>query len=386
MKICIISDLHCKLKQEPEEKSETFLFSNSPRKPVNQHPVVSLLHLIERDNLSADVLLCPGDLGDRADEQGITSSWQFLQEIKSKLSASLLIGLPGNHDINSRQLNKKEPFEFIKNFHEEFPVSNDDLKANFWQNGFCFLKHNDGLFLLFNSVMDHSDSTKANQSNIKPETLEHIRNIFESNSEYRSCSFKIATLHHHPIHHSNIKNWRDTDMVNNGDKLIALLNELGFQILIHGHKHQPRLIEINSFPVFATGSFACFANLQGTGINTMFHVLQLNANSRKGNIYSWEFDFVKGWTHKLNEIFPPKVGFGSNRTVDELATAIHNLFIQNAKKPMLFDEILAHEDDLKYTVPEKLISLKKQLLTNYNIITTPEFPIEPIKISQLLTE
>lgn len=129
MKICIISDLHCKFKQDPNEKSETFLFSNSPRKPVNQHPVVSLLHLIDKKELRADILLCPGDLGDKADEQGITSSWQFLEEIKTKLSASLLIGIPGNHDINSRQLNKKEPFEFIKNFHEGFPVIDEDLKA-----------------------------------------------------------------------------------------------------------------------------------------------------------------------------------------------------------------------------------------------------------------
>lgn len=80
MRICIISDLHCKYKQLPNEPLDTFLISNDPRYPENKHPVAALLKLIDSNpEINADYLICPGDLGDRADEQGIISSWSFLQ-------------------------------------------------------------------------------------------------------------------------------------------------------------------------------------------------------------------------------------------------------------------------------------------------------------------
>ena len=69
MKICIISDLHCKYQLDVSEPSYTLLFSNMPRKPVTQHPVVAMLNRIENDkSIEAEVLLCLGDLGDKADE------------------------------------------------------------------------------------------------------------------------------------------------------------------------------------------------------------------------------------------------------------------------------------------------------------------------------
>lgn len=384
MKICVISDMHCKYKSDENDKSETFLFSNGPRIPATQHPVAALLNLIKLENLRVDYLVCPGDLGDRADEQGIQSAWQSLEEIHGKLGSRMLIGLPGNHDINSRQTNKKGPFEYIEVFHERFPFESEDQKNKFWRQGYCYIPHDNTLFLVFNTVHNHTDSDKAKESEIKPEMLEAIEKEYSENISFREYSYKVAVLHHHPIHHSDIKNWRDTDLVNNGDKLLQLLNRQRFQIVIHGHKHQPRLIEVDSLPVFAAGSFSSFANLQGTGINTMFHIIELNENDTKGFIYSWEYDIANGWQPKLNSKFPPKVGFGATKSIEEIAKSINSIFEKKGRKPMLFDTILENEIEISFTIPEKLRSLKDILKNKYGIVTNPEFPIEPNKISSLL--
>jgi predicted phosphodiesterase len=383
MKICVISDLHCKHQQIVGDTTDTLLISNKPRLPRNQHPVSSLLHIIKQEKIEADVLLCPGDLGDKADEQGISSSWTFLEEIKLALKAKHLIGIPGNHDINSRKLQEKDPFAFIKFFHENFPVSDEDLKSRFWSTGYCVINVEDVLFLLINTVFDHTDKVKAEQASINPSTLEKIREELTliSTGDFKN---KVCVLHHHPIKHSNIKNWKDTDSLDKGDDLIALLNELNFSVIIHGHKHQPRIVEYNGLPIFAAGSFASFANLQATGINTMFHMLELKEMTRTGMIHSWEFDIQNGWTQNLNKYFPPRIGFGSDRNLEELAGTINKLFDDNSRKALLFEEIVASLPELQYIIPEKLLQLNHILKTSYRIKTVPELPNDPIKISELI--
>jgi len=383
MRICIIGDMHCKHQLNIDEPSDTLLISNKPRIPATQHPVASLLNLIRKENLTSDILLCPGDLGDKADEQGIFSSWNFLEEIKAKINAQLLLGIPGNHDINSRRKLGKDPFTFIKTFHENFPVLDQNQKSQFWDLGFCIISYQDSIFLLINTVYDHLTEEQANQSNIRLETLEKIKEDL-SKPQFKVTGKKICMLHHHPIKHSNIKNWKDSDSIERGDDLVKLLHENNFDIVIHGHKHQPRIVEYNSLPIFATGSFASFANLQGTGLETMFHIVELQPNTRKGTIISWQFDILNGWSQKSNIIFPPRIGFGCTTEITKIASQIHELFINNKKRPLFYEDIVKNIEDIQFIIPEQLIQLNTLLKETYKIKTNPEYPLEPIRISEFL--
>ena len=375
--------MHCKHQLNVDETTDTLLISNKPRIPINQHPVSSLLSLIEKENLICDIVLCPGDLGDKSDEQGIYSSWSFLEEIKLKLNAKFLLGIPGNHDINSRKKLGKEPFAYIKNFHENFPFNEEATKSKFWDLGYCITRLEKTLFLLINTVHDHIDETKAGKSAILPETLEKIKAEL-SNLNCPEINHKICVLHHHPIKHSNIKNWKDSDSLEKGDDLIQILNQNGFHLVIHGHKHQPRIIEYTSLPIFAAGSFASFANLQNTGIETMFHMVELIDKSRLGTIISWQFDLINGWSHKNNVIFPPRVGFGGDGDVNAIAAKINELFQKNNKKPFFYEEVITSIPDVQFLVPDKLIQLNKVLKETYKIKPMPEYPLEPLKLSEIL--
>jgi predicted phosphodiesterase len=384
MKICIISDLHCKYQQDTTGYSDTFLLSNKERKPVNQHPVASLLAAINKDvRIKSQILLCPGDLGDRADEQGIISSWTFLEEIKSKLEAQILIGIPGNHDVNSRKKNGKDAFSHIQNFHESFPTSDSDLNNKFWVQGYCIVKHERCLMLLINTVKDHEDDIKADFSTLSNVTIEAIKSEFDT-IKNEDFDYKICVLHHHPIKHSNISNYKDSDSLERGDDLLSVLTANNFNIVIHGHKHQPRIVEYNGLPILCSGSFSSFANLQGTGFGCMFHVLELNKNSKQGFIESWEHDLVNGWTQKLNKNFPPKIGFGATLNIEETAKKISDLFVKGSLAPMFYVDVIKEIPEIEYLIPIKLEELRNILDTKYSIKTKPEFPLEPQTINQIL--
>src|SRR5688572_12857582 len=175
MKLCIVSDLHCKYQLDVNKTTETLLYSNMPRRPAAQHPVVAMLNAVDEDqSIKSNVLLCLGDLGDKADEQGIMSGWGFVEEIRQKIEAPIKIGIPGNHDMNSRKNNGKDAHQFIRSFHELFPTNTDTLNSKFWADGYCIQIHEKCLFLLLNTVHDHSDSEKAKISNIPKHTLESI--------------------------------------------------------------------------------------------------------------------------------------------------------------------------------------------------------------------
>lgn len=374
MKFCIISDLHCKYKTIIDQGSESILFSNMPRKPATQHPVVSMLQIIDdyEELQDCEVLLCLGDLGDKADEQGITSAWVFIEEIKQKLKAKVKLGIPGNHDVNSRGNNGKSPFEYITAFHEDFPTDSPELNNRFWQMGYCIYIYNNTLILLINTVMSHVNGEAAALSSIKITALNEIEKELKN---HELLEIKLCILHHHPIKHSNI-NYNDTDSLEKGDELIDLLNKYNFNVIIHGHKHQPRIVEYNGLPIFATGSFSSFANLQGSGFNTMFHVIDINEKNKCGKIHSWEYNVKNGWQKRLNENFPPLIGFGSKLNVEETAENIYKIF-KKTDKPIMYSQVTNEYPDILYMIPENLIQLGKILNKKYNLNLSPNYPLQP---------
>ncbi|RZJ78312.1 MAG: hypothetical protein EOO20_27975, partial [Chryseobacterium sp.] len=72
LKIAIISALHCHPKRTRKEDGpdDTYLLTDKLRMPSNDHPVESLINLIDSNPFSVDLTLCPGDFTDKANVQG----------------------------------------------------------------------------------------------------------------------------------------------------------------------------------------------------------------------------------------------------------------------------------------------------------------------------
>ncbi len=375
MRVCVVSDLHCRKELDTSEASTSILFANSPRKPIVQNPLASMIKVIEDQKISCDIVVCLGDLGDRADEQGIMYSWNAIEEIRIKLNADVRIGIPGNHDINSRNQDGKDPFEYVRNFHEGFPTNNEQINTNFWGNGYGIFEGKNYVVLLINTVHDHNCSVSAAQSNISIDTIEQIRAQL-SEGLYEDKSHKICLMHHHPIKHSDITNWRDSDSVDKGDELLRVLTENDFSIVLHGHKHQPRIKEDNGLPIFAAGSFSSIANLKTTGLNTMFHIVELEPNKKKGLIRSWEYNIRFGWEKSNNKQFPEVVGFGATNNIKDVGDEIFSI-LKDGDYPCLYSTILEKIPCLDYLTPIKLQQLSKYMGSKYEIYFEPAFPQKP---------
>lgn len=128
--IAIASDLHCH--SLTSENQASFLVADSLRTPSGKHPVEALAELIDQESLSAELLLCPGDITDKVCIQGLNSGWDFLKEIRDDLRADFLVATLGNHDVDSRSVHSADPFQVCRGFRpREFP-SNDPEAGNYF--------------------------------------------------------------------------------------------------------------------------------------------------------------------------------------------------------------------------------------------------------------
>jgi len=237
LRIAVLSDLHCH--PASVQPCGSLLLSDALRRPEKQHPVQALLDAISADSIEADLVLLSGDITYQIDRQGIISGWAFAKEISAALGAEILVPTIGNHDVDSRSSHQEypNPFHIAENFSLEFPTCDRYQQNDFWKKGACLVRQQEYAVLSINSSMKHFRETDCRKGGVSDECLDHIRALCR---EKALPDLRIAVCHHHPILHDDVSGG-DESVMDRGDKLMSVLDELDFSILVHGHKHTPRL-------------------------------------------------------------------------------------------------------------------------------------------------
>src|SRR5690242_19573139 len=96
LKVAIVSDLHA-YNEDKGPSPPSNLWVQDANNDPGRHPIIGLQDLIERENIHVDLLLCGGDMGDKANPAGILYVWEKLNLIKIKLKAKRLAATTGNH-------------------------------------------------------------------------------------------------------------------------------------------------------------------------------------------------------------------------------------------------------------------------------------------------
>jgi UDP-2,3-diacylglucosamine pyrophosphatase LpxH len=379
LSIAIASDLHCTL---TTQTSISYLLSDLPKKPINKHPVESIKKVIKEEGITADLLLCPGDIADKVSKQGMISGWQFLQDIKLALNNASLVATLGNHDVDSRNQHNSGPFEFIKNLVDFKPTEDEVANDSYWRNHFCILHKHNYILLIINSCFSHTNETLAKASQISPAMLEKIDE--ELHRFTGTDLVKIAMCHHHPIHHSNTSlEYKDSDFIDQSDKLLSILERHKFNLVIHGHKHEPRLVNFNSLPIFACGSFSSMANLLDIGCENTFHYITIDTNSKKGTIKTWIYKPFTGWSQKHGSYFPCLTGFGFQSNMENLANECHTWFLKQGKDSVSYTDLLKKFPDISYMIPSDQTSFNKLITDKYGLAFSPNLPNIPDRLYNL---
>jgi predicted phosphodiesterase len=384
--IAVISDLHCRVGNgQNQESLNTYLLTDMLEKPVNRHPIAALKHLIETANLSCDILICPGDLADKVELQGIKDGWAFVKQVKEKLSCKTLIGTIGNHDVDSRnKRNLSGPFDYLKQFSADFPTEDKTLNLEYWTNNYCIYDSDEFIIVNINTCNGHTSELGASSSSISEILVSDVQLQIEQIKNYK-LKFKICNLHHHPIKQSNIDNYKDSDVVERGDQLVKTLNELNFDIIIHGHKHDPQLTVYDGLPIFAAGSFSSMTNLRALGAENTFHIIKLKhiGNNRFGIIYTWVYGPKNGWTQKNGTYFPCMVGFGNTESLDVIAKSCFDLYAKE-NLGISYKRLINEIEAINYLDRKQQKDLSAVLKETYGLAFSPEFPDIPDQLNKLL--
>lgn len=371
----ILSDLHAAPRSSDPKGTEVKLYSDADNFGQHDNPLSSLHELIAKEKLSADFVVCPGDMTNRADGGALSFVWTKLHDLKNRFNAHQVIATVGNHDVDSRNhVEGTIPRESLMRLMPRFPIPNDSLADHFWAHGYYLTTIENVRFLVLNSSWLHEHRDELERGAITNYTLEKLRKDLQVQS---SAEFNVAVCHHHPHVHSELA--LGGDIMINGQQLLHVLSENGMWFVIHGHKHHPK-IELAQGDyqrpiVLACGSFS--GRLEGpnaTVSRNYFHMVRLEQFGEdavlRGVITSWNWVPGLGWQTygSLNSTFPCRLGFGFEGNPRTLARAVAESMAGHQLKR--WTDMVVLQPDLKHLMPRALGALCDALQTKHNIVIT----------------
>lgn len=381
LNIAVVSDLHCH--HTSQGPAKTMLLTDADRTPSNQHPVEALFELIKQQSLRANILLMPGDITNEVDPQGMLTGWGFVQEIARSLGASYVAPTLGNHDVISRTPTD-DAFKLARRLSSpKFPTEDAQAFDQFWSKGFFTIENEKWRVLVINSVTSHANEAAAKQGFISEKQIDDIGRYI---SAVGSKAVQVAVCHHHTMLHEDIRLGK-SDVMENGSLLSQKLAEQKFCLIVHGHKHHPKLSYApgaQPIPVLAAGSFSAgLKNGLASRTRNVFHLITIQLPQSVGTpvsgiIRTWQFREWKGWTPATWEAadFPHCTGFGCFDHPHNLASQIESIFRAKGTRFEHWSKIVAELPNIRLIPPSTFEAVGKRL-KELGIDLDPLPPDEP---------
>lgn len=256
-------------------------------------PVDSLTRLLAEWAPELDGIIVPGDISHKASSQALNVGWDRLRLLAHELGDIPLIATLGNHDCHSRA-STGDPFGPAKLL-PRFPCSAATDADQYWTRGFAIVELADSAkVVVINSALHHYSEREARAGTFPQEKIdvlsEALRGVMPGPV--------LAVLHHHPILHSNPLAG-SADVLPTGDLLLAALGRSGVNVILHGHRHEPRIRRGDSHNciVIAAGSFSILLERQGSLTRNLVHLLEVDSSNGPvaGAVKTWEFNAGFGW-------------------------------------------------------------------------------------------
>jgi len=400
LKIAVISDMHCQPKGSPTSNpfsDETFFHSDALAQPIGRHPIESLRELIRLNSLKANVLLLPGDFANRCNQAGLMCAWSELNKIASELHVNLVAATLGNHDIDSHNKEPSaDPFYIAQNFATDFPLplgpDNATAYDHFWSRRFYIASQEQLRIVVVNSIGKHFNAKHAEHGAIDVSDLNALDEELE---KLENVNFQVALVHHHPQQYETF-GLGSTDVMLMGEELLRVLEKHGYSLVVHGHKHHPRLTYAAggtaSPAVFAAGSLSA-TNSWGitTFTRNLFHIIEMDSDSLQGCsnracVHSWEFHHGQGWVKTVirSAGFPAHTGYGYRGRLDELAVDADRIVSTAQGQKLKWNQFLHHLPQVNHLIPADYIKSKKLLADDYGVeVLVREDDVLPLWIGKL---
>ncbi len=370
-RIAVLSDLHAAPKSVAAPIGEVKQFTDLVNTSPKEDPIKALQVLVDTHSLKADVIVCPGDMTNRANAQALEFVWSHLHSLTKAFAAKGVVATVGNHDVDSRAHSENSfPREHLMRLEPPFPASNGSLSNQYWAHGFCIQTVGAARFLVINTCWLHESRDELERGVVTDYTLERIAAELAVPSP---AQFNFVVCHHHPHPHTDLQLGFD-DVIRNGQKLIELLSDNGQWMIIHGHKHHPKVEyaqgQFQQPVVLACGSFSGRIEGNNALVSTnYFHLIEVThfQGGLAGQILSWNWTPGIGWQRYNSSLpkFPSIVGFGSKATPMALAQSVAAAI---GSKPFIkWSDLCSTHMELAYLMPKQLASLLSELKASHAI-------------------
>jgi 3',5'-cyclic AMP phosphodiesterase CpdA len=367
IRIAVASDLHA---HAIDGESPSHLDIRIADTLPNQHPISGLYKLIEEKSLTADLLLCPGDLGHQSSPEAIKYAWERLQQLGIKLGVKLVTGTAGNHDIDSRYKGDDHcPEHILKGLLPRFPLEDEALWDRYWARAYAIVDLEECRLLLLNSSAYHGrTAVEKNHGRIDKQTLVDIEQELKKRGKRE---INVLLCHHHPQMHSEL-GLGESDVMKQGQLLLDLLgnSQYGSWLVLHGHKHHPKITYAaggSSSPIiFAAGSLSSklFLPLQTVGRNQFYLIeirrSEVEAYGLVGRAHCWDWAFGTGWIPASDSSgLPATFGFGWRQNAVSSAREIAE--IVGTHDTLDWKNLVKSIPTLSFLTPQDLSNLEKEL-------------------------
>lgn len=329
--------------------------------------------------VAANLIVCGGDMGNGASPQGISFAWRKLHELKNALHATHVLATAGNHDLDSRYNNDPhDPLKTIKALNPPFPGLDKALCDRYWSQHFTTLESAEWRVVLLNSCAYHGGGrVKENEfqsGRVSQNTLMELR---EEILRAGPRLLNILLCHHHPVRNNQIQD-EDYSEMQGGDALVHELGdwEVGPWVIIHGHRHFPRIIYAQggstSPTIFSAGSFGArlYPELGSQVRNQIYHLEFPYKDFKKlgldvaGRGKAWDWIANKGWMiSRPDSGLPHAFGFGRRVTLETDCGSIDTALRSSNAKYLSRAELFSQLPWLEYVVPtdfKKIIDRLRQ--------------------------
>jgi 3',5'-cyclic AMP phosphodiesterase CpdA len=219
LQIAIVSDLHAF--DDPQGKEDpSYLSIALPDNEPGKHPIAALIQLIGRESLRADLLLCGGDIGDKARPAAIKFAWASLERVRKALDAERLAITTGNHDYDSRHAyNSFDAKGVLQALDPPYPLPHEADNDKYWARNFVFVEGAAYRLVVLNSSAYHGQgSDEVEHGRVSDATLERLKAGLIT---LAPKPVNILLCHHHPKPHSEL-GLGEADTMRNGQQLLDL--------------------------------------------------------------------------------------------------------------------------------------------------------------------
>lgn len=308
-----------------------------------------------KDRGPIDLLCITGDISNG----GHVDEFRMADEIISRVAARLgvpddgVFFVPGNHDIHWPVM-KLEPTAFWERM-KYAPLLQNNLKlakhlarktsGAFDEHPHFVLWENTKVFVVaINSAAYDGPEVKNHSGIVKQASVEALKSSLETSLRQDDQRLRLCLIHHHPIQYSEpTPDAQDVSIVTNAENLLSVLTDFRFDLLLHGHKHHPRLNTHsgnNSQPYVTLGAGSFSATLSPTyygSLSNLFHIVNVrgrnaDTNGIEGSVQTWMYNPRDKWQKSHHKVGMPHIEvFGTNYAPNEIETRVRGAVLERLK-------------------------------------------------------